>query len=95
MRSTRAAAAVHRLNRRLEAAGGKHYVMIATGAGLFILGEQGEDGSETPVSEKMALDDFVTYVNAMGPQEVRRMTKNDVAFEKQLVKKPKPEEEEG
>jgi len=24
----------------------------------------------------------------MGPQEVRRMTKNDVAFEKQLVKKP-------
>ncbi|HEX4329189.1 MAG TPA: hypothetical protein VH105_20525 [Burkholderiales bacterium] len=94
MRSTRAAAAVLRLNRRLEAAGGKHHVMIATGAGLFILAEQGEDGSETPVSEAMAQDEFVAHVNGLGPQEVRRMTKNDVAFEKQLVKKPRPEDQE-
>ena len=46
MRSTRAAAAVHRLNQRVQ---DKHYVMISTGSGLFILGEQAEDGSETPV----------------------------------------------
>jgi len=87
MRSTRAAAAVHRLNARVA---DKHYVMSSTGSGLFFLGEQKEDGSDSPVCEPMALDDFVTYVNALGPQLVRRMTKNDVAFEKQLVKKDKP-----
>lgn len=90
MRSTRAAAAIRRLNERVS---DKHYVMITTGSGLFILGEQAEDGSETAASEPMALEEFVTHVDAQGPQKVRRMTKNDVAFEKQLVKKPRPEED--
>jgi hypothetical protein len=67
--------------------------MITTGSGLFILGDQAEDGSETAVSQPMALDEFVTHVDAQGPQKVRRLTKNDAAFEKQLVKKPRPEEE--
>ena len=92
MRSTRAAASVHRLNGRVT---DKHYVMISTGSGLFILGEQQEDGSEVTVCDAMALDDFVTYVNSLGPQAVRRMTKSDIAFEKQLVKKDKPGAEEG
>lgn len=90
MRSTRAAAAIHRLNQRVP---DKHYVMIITGGGQLILGEQAGDGSEKPVSEPMALEDFVTYVNGLGPQAVRRVTKNDAAFEKQLVRKPKPEED--
>jgi hypothetical protein len=38
----------------------------------------------------MELDDFVKFVNGLGPQEVKRMTKNDVAFEKQLVRKKQP-----
>ena len=49
-------------------------------------------GSEIIISAPLALDEFVTHVNGLGPQVVRRLTKNDAAFEKQLVKKPKAEE---
>jgi hypothetical protein len=83
MRSTRAAAAIHRLNRRCPQT---LYTMASSGNGLFQVIEQ-RDSGDTPVSEPLPLDDFVKFVNAMGPQEVRRITKNDAAFEKQLVKK--------
>jgi hypothetical protein len=39
------------------------------------------------VFDPLPLDDFVGVVDAMGPQSERRMTKNDVAFQKQLTKK--------
>ncbi|MBS1229877.1 MAG: hypothetical protein H6R17_3154 [Proteobacteria bacterium] len=84
MRSTRATAAVARLNKRSE---GRLYQMVITGAGLFKLSEQSEGGIS---SEAMSLDDFVRYVDALGPQPVRRVTRNDAAFAKQLVKKPAP-----
>jgi hypothetical protein len=84
MRSTRATAAVARLNRRSE---GRSYQMVLTGAGLFKLCEQVEGGVP---SAPMSLDDFVRYVDAQGPQAVRRVTKNDEAFAKQLIKKPQP-----
>ena len=84
MRSTRATAAVARLNNRSK----DHvYAMTQTGAGLFYLSER-MDESVRRVSEAMALDDFVRFVDAMGPQEVRRVTKNDAAFARQLGKKP-------
>jgi hypothetical protein len=40
----------------------------------------------------MELDDFVAFVNAQGPQKVKRVSKLDVAFEQQLAAKktPKP-----
>ena len=81
MRSTRATAAVARLNKRSESA---QYQLVLTGAGLFKLREQGAGGLS---SEAMSLDDFVRFVDAQGPQAVRRVTKNDEAFAKQLVKK--------
>ena len=81
MRSTRATAAVARLNKRSE---GAQYQLVLTGAGLFKLRQQGEGGLS---SAAMSLDDFVSYVNAQGPQAVRRVTKNDEAFARQLVKK--------
>ena len=84
VRSTRASAAVARLNRRSD---GPSYQMVMTGAGLFKLCEQSEGGVP---SEAMSLDDFVRFVDALGPQVVRRITKNDAAFAKQLVKKPVP-----
>ena len=84
MRSTRAASAVARLNQRSE---GAHYIMARTSNELFILREQG-DQDDKPVSPALALDDFVKFVNAMGPQVARRVTKNDAAFARQLVKKP-------
>lgn len=84
MRSTRASAAVARLNERSN---GHHYTMALTSDGLFKLREKLEEGDKE-VSAAMALDDFVRFVNSMGPQETRRVTKNDAAFARQLVKKP-------
>ncbi|MGB8338497.1 MAG: hypothetical protein WCD07_07750 [Burkholderiales bacterium] len=86
MRSTRAAAAVARLNQRSE---GRDYKMVRTNTELFSLRERTEEGDKQ-ISAALALDDFVLYVNAMGPQESRRITKHDAAFAKQLSKKPQP-----
>lgn len=85
MRSTRASAAVARLNRRSE---GRQYVMALTGSGLFKLRERCE-GVEKEVSEALDQDEFVRFVNALGPQEIKRVTKNDAAFALQLIRKPK------
>lgn len=83
MRSTRATAAVARLNQR---SAGRHYVMVITSSSLFVLRER-VDGAEKDVSEPLALDEFVRFVNGQGPQVVPRVTKNDAAFSRQLVKK--------
>lgn len=86
MRSTRAAAAVRRLGARCPE---RHFALSSTGNGLFFVSEM-IDEREVPLCEPMAQDDFVRAVDAMGPQEVRRVTRNDAAFEKQLVRKPRP-----
>lgn len=81
MRSTRATAAVARLNKRSE---GGQYQLVVTGAGLFKLRDQCQGGDASPA---LALEDFVRFLDALGPQPVRRVTKNDEAFAKQLSKK--------
>jgi hypothetical protein len=83
MRSTRATAAINRLNTRSE---GHRYTMALTGSGLFTLHEQCEDGLQQ-LGTALALDDFVSFVDSLGPQKLRRITKNDAAFAKQLVRK--------
>jgi hypothetical protein len=81
-RSTRASNAIDRLKERTGHAG---WSMSITGSGHFFLTE----GPGKPaLCEPMELDDFVRFVNAQGPQIARRVSKNDVEFEKQLVKKP-------
>ena len=85
MRSTRATAAIARLNSRDE---GHHYRMVLTGNGLFILRER-IDGEDRQLSEALSLDEFVKLVNSMGPMQVPRITKSEAAFMKQLVKKDK------
>lgn len=84
MRSTRATAAVARLNRRSE---GRQYRMAILSGDLFELREQAA-GGEQAVSGPLELDDFVRFVDAQGPQKAPRLSKNDLAFAKQLVKKP-------
>ena len=83
-RSTRATAAVARLNQRSE---GRHYLMVMTGEGKFVLRERLDSGDKD-VAEPLPLDDFVHLVDATGPQKVPRMTRNDIAFAKQLLRKP-------
>lgn len=83
MRSTRATAAVARLNERSE---GRRYLMAMTGDGQFVLRERLAEG-DRDVAEALPLDDFVRLVNATGPQKVPRITKNDAAFAKQLLRK--------
>ncbi|WP_310451896.1 hypothetical protein [Sulfuritalea sp.] len=83
MRSTRATAALARLNLRSE---GHHYLMALTGSGQFILRER-IDGAERPLSDALSLDDFVRLLDSMGPRKIARVTKSEAAFMKQLGKK--------
>ena len=80
-RSTRASAAVDRLKLRSGNAG---YSMARTGDGLFFLSEK---AGAPPLCAPLELDAFVAFVNGQGPQVARRVSKLDVAFEKQLAKK--------
>jgi hypothetical protein len=81
MRSTRASAAIERLKRRSEDA---HYSMSLGADGLFRLAHTAEDGALEMLSEALEQDAFVRFVDAWGPQKPRRVSKLDVAFEKQL-----------
>lgn len=83
MRSTRATAAVARLNQRSE---GPCYVMVMTGNSLFLLRERLPDG-DRDIGQALPLDEFVQLVNATGPQIKPRQTKNDLAFAQQLARK--------
>ncbi len=84
MRSTRATAAVERLKSR---SGNTDYSLILSADGQFQLVSKEVPGAVQKIGEPLPLDEFVAYVNAYGPQIPRRMTKSDIAFEKQLVKK--------
>jgi len=80
-RSTRASAAVDRLKVR---SGNGGYSMARTGDGLFFLSDA---PGEPPLCAPLELDAFVAFVNGLGPQTPRRVSKLDVAFEKQLIRK--------
>jgi hypothetical protein len=88
MRSTRATAAVERLKVRTT---NTDYSMVLRADALFQLVLASEAGQLEKIGTPLPMDEFVAYVNAYGPQTPRRMTKSDIAFEKQLVnRKTKP-----
>ena len=87
MRSTRASAAVDRLKRR---SGNNDFSMVRSADGLFHLTVFTDNGDMERLSPSLEQDEFVAFVNAFGPQEVKRVSKLDVAFEKQLKAKNKP-----
>lgn len=60
--------------------------MVRTSEELFYLVDNAGD-KPVIVSERLPLDEFVTFVKAYGPQKPRRQTKSDIAFEKQLIKR--------
>ena len=83
MRSTRATAAIARLNARSE---GRHYSMALTGGGLLILRER-VAGADRPLSAALALGEFVQLVDSMGTKKEVRTTRNETAFMQQLIRK--------
>ena len=80
-RATRATSAIDRLKRR---SGNPKYSMAVSGNGHFFL----SDGAgNPPLNPPMELDEFVAFVNSIAPEAPKRLSKLDIAFEKQLVKK--------
>ena len=85
MRTTRASAAIERLKLRSNSI---NYSMAIAGNGLISLVMHVNDAPSQRLSEPMQLDEFVAFVNAYGPQTPKRVSKLDIAFSKQLTKKP-------
>lgn len=84
MRSTKASAAVTRLNARDPAF---RYSMAMTAAGFFYLLRAEPGKAPEKISSELTLDEFVEFVNRTGPQKKVKVSKLDQAFEKQLTRK--------
>ncbi|HEV2611195.1 MAG TPA: hypothetical protein VGU61_13075 [Noviherbaspirillum sp.] len=81
MRSTKASAAVARLNTRDPH---HRYSLGITASGFFYMLRAVPGGSPEKISDDLTLDEFVQFANRTGPQKPARVSKLDVAFEKQL-----------
>lgn len=88
MRSTRASAAIARLNTRDSA---YRYSLGINATGLFYLLRAAPGKAAEKISGDLPLDEFVQLVNQTGPQQKVRISKHDAAFEKQLGKRNKAE----
>lgn len=86
MRSTKASNAIERLKKRTD---NPMYSMTMASNGLFTLVLKDALGDSERLCEPMPMDDFVAFVNGFGPQTPKRVSKLDVAFSKQLVRKEK------
>lgn len=83
-RSTRASAAIKRLNERDS---GHRYSLGIAASGLFHLLRVTPGAAPEKVSADLPLDEFVQLVDQMGPQKKVKVSKHDAAFEKQLGKR--------
>jgi hypothetical protein len=84
MRSTKASSAVTRLNARDPA---HRYSLGLTASGFFYLLRALPGGAPERISEDLTLEEFVEFTNKTGPQKKAKVSKLDVAFEKQLGKR--------
>jgi hypothetical protein len=83
LRSTKASAAIERLKRR---SGEANYSLVLTSHGHFCLALMKGNGESERLCAPMELDEFVSFVNGYGPQVVKKESKLDIAFSKQLKK---------
>lgn len=81
MRSTKASAAVTRLNARDTE---YRYSLGVTASGFFYLLRASPGGTPEKISGDLTLEEFVAFTNGLGPQKKAKISKHDVAFEKQL-----------
>ncbi len=87
MRSTKASAAVSRLNTRDSA---HRYSLGMTASGFFYLLRATGGAAPERISNDLTLEEFVVFANQTGPQKKARVSKLDVAFESQLGARRKP-----
>ena len=81
MHSTTARAAAERLKKPSDK---PDYSMVRTADGLFHLVLLDDSGIPEKLCEPMEQDAFVEFVNSLGPQKVKKVSKLDQAFEEQL-----------
>lgn len=81
MRSTKASSAITRLNARDPE---HRYSLGINASGMFYLLRAAPGAKPERISPDLPLDEFVELVNKTGPQKAARVSKLDVAFEKQL-----------
>lgn len=86
MRSTKASAAVARLNTRDP---DYRYSLGISSSGMFYLLRAAPGETAEKISGDLTLDEFVAFANATGPQKKVKISKLDAAFEKQLAGKPR------
>ncbi|NEX63471.1 hypothetical protein [Noviherbaspirillum galbum] len=91
MRSTKAAAAVTRLNTRDPA---HRYSLGMTASGFFYLLRAVPGGAPEKISADLTMDEFVEFANKTGPQKKVKISKLDEAFERQLGARGKSREGE-
>ena len=84
MRSTKASAAVTRLNARDPS---YRYSMGMTASGFFYLLRASSGSAPEKISGDLTLEEFVQFANQTGPQKKVKVSKLDAAFEKQLSNK--------
>lgn len=87
MRSTKASNAVERLNKRWP---DRQHSMVRGGDGHFHLVEVDEQGQHKRLCDPMEQDDFVRFVNGLGPQKVEKRSKLDQEFEARLKNRRQP-----
>lgn len=81
MRSTKASAAVTRLNARDPA---YRYSLGMTASGFFYLLRAAPGAAPERISGDLTLEEFVAFANQTGPQKKVKISKLDAAFERQL-----------
>ena len=86
MRSTKASAAVTRLNARDTE---YRYSLGVTASGFFYLLRSTPGGAPERISGDLTLEEFVEFANRQGPQKKAKIGKHDAAFEKQLRERSK------
>lgn len=81
MRSTRASAAVTRLNARDPE---HRYSLGMTASGFFYLLRATSGAAPEKISADLTMEEFVDFTNRTGPQKKVKISRFDAAFEKQL-----------
>ncbi|AGK49363.1 MULTISPECIES: hypothetical protein [Burkholderia] len=80
MRTTQATRAVERLKTRT---GNPQYSAVGMPGGLFYLVDR-SGGAAEKLCAPLPLEDFVAFVDGLGPKKPRKVSKLDVAFEQQI-----------